>query len=41
MPDLGLENLGPRADTSKEGTVAPEIEKHHEQSEKIENLGAS
>ena len=41
MPDLGLENLAPRTDTSKEGTVAPEVEKHHEQTEQVENLGAS
>ena len=41
MPDLGLENLAPRTDTSKEGTVAPEVEKHHEQPERVENLGAS
>ena len=41
MPDLGLENLAPRTDTSKEETVAPEGEKHHEQPEQVENLGAS
>ena len=41
MPDLGLENLGTRTDASKEGTVAPEIGKLHEQPEQVENLGAS
>ena len=41
MPDLSLENLTSMTDTSKEGTVAPETEKHHEEPEKTENLGAS
>jgi hypothetical protein len=40
-PDPGLENLGTETDASKEGTVAPEVEKHHEQPEQVENLGAS
>ena len=41
MPDLGLENLGTETAASKEGTVAPETEKHHKELEKTENLGAS
>ena len=41
LAEPGLEDVIPSANIVKEGTMAPETEKHHEQPEKTENLGAS